>query len=264
MSTKERAAELFGELVEMVAHLRGPDGCPWDQKQTYESMLPHFLEEAHEAVEEYGKGNFDGFQGEIGDTLFLTAFLARIAEEEERFSIADSIQSILDKMIRRHPHVYGDKKFKTEAELKASWEASKRAEKGNEHRESILDGIPASLPALLRARRITQKAASIGFDWPDVGPVIDKIREELNEFTDEVKAGDRPRMQEELGDLIFALANLGRHLDIDPEDALNGSIRRFYSRFRSIEERIDVANPPTLEVMDGYWNEAKEAEKREE
>ncbi len=268
--TEERAARLFGELVEMTAHLRGPDGCPWDRKQTYDTILPHFLEEAHEAAEELAEGDFDGFREELGDTLFLTVFLLRLAEEEGRFTIADSIASILEKMYRRHPHVYGDKTYESDEALHNAWEEAKRREKGKEDRESLLDGIPASLPALLRARRIQQKAASIGFDWQKAPPILGKIEEELGELRVEVERTishstdgsqtNRDAIEDEIGDLLFSVVNLARFLDVDPEKALGKTNRKFRRRFVKIEERIDTASPPPLDVLDRYWNEAKEEE----
>lgn len=260
MADHEKAGTLFAELVEMAAYLRGPDGCPWDRKQTYESILPHFLEEAHEVAEEVSRGDFDGFREEVGDSLFLTAFLVRLAEEDGHFDINDSIRGILDKMVRRHPHVYGDASFSSDEELKAAWERTKRAEKGKESRESILDGIPASLPALLRARRVQQKAASIGFDWTEPNPIVGKIEEELGELRIAMRDEEDDRTAEEIGDLLFSVVNLARFLGVDPERALNGTVRKFRRRFRSIESRIDPSKPPPLEVLDRYWNEAKEGE----
>jgi len=257
MEKEPGTGALFQELVEMVAHLRGPDGCPWDRKQTYDTIRPHFLEEAYEAAEALSRGDFDEFREEIGDTLFLTAFLVRIAEEEGRFGIADSIRSILDKMRRRHPHVYGDEREKGEKAIRLSWEEQKRREKGKSKRESILDGIPASLPALLRARRVQQKAANIGFDWPDNGPVLDKIDEELRELREAIQSGGTDTVEAEMGDLLFSVVNLARRLDVDPESALNRTIRKFRDRFRRIEENIDIESPPSLDELDRIWEEAK-------
>lgn len=258
---KKPPGELFAALVEMVAHLRGPEGCPWDRKQTYDTIRPHFLEEAHEAAEALARGDYDEFREEIGDTLFLAAFLVRLAEEEGRFGIADSLCSILEKMRRRHPHVYGDAAGRSDREIRVSWEEAKRAEKGKAERESILDGIPASLPALLRARRAQQKASNIGFDWPEAAPVIDKIEEEVAELRAAERSGRRDSVEEEIGDLLFTVVNLARLLDVDPEHALNRATRKFRDRFRSIEERIDLSDPPPLEALDQLWDEAKKAEK---
>lgn len=257
MEERKDAGDLFAELVEMVAHLRGPNGCPWDRKQTYETIRPHFLEEAHEAAEALARGDFDEFREEIGDTLFLAAFLVRIAEEEGRFGISDSLRAILEKMRRRHPHVYGDAGGRNEREVLVSWEEAKRAEKGKNERESILNGIPASLPALLRARRVQQKAANIGFDWPDAEPVLEKIEEELRELAEARARGEREAVVEEIGDLFFSVVNLARLLEVDPEVALNRATGKFRDRFRRIENSIDAADPPPLEVLDRLWNEAK-------
>ncbi|MFH1679511.1 MAG: nucleoside triphosphate pyrophosphohydrolase [Candidatus Eisenbacteria bacterium] len=262
MSDRMDPGRLFSELVEMVARLRAPDGCPWDRKQTYETIRPHFLEEAHEAAEALACGDFDEFREEIGDTLFLAAFLVRIAEEEGRFAIADSLASILDKMRRRHPHVYGDARGMEEREIRVSWEEAKRREKGKSERESILDGIPASLPALLRARRVQQKASNIGFDWPEAAPVLDKIEEELGELREAETRGEPEALIEEIGDLLFSVVNLARLLDVDPEVALNRSTAKFRDRFLAIEEKIDPSDPPPLEVLDRLWEDAKKDEER--
>jgi MazG family protein len=258
------AGELFASLVEMVAHLRGPEGCPWDRKQTYETILPHFIEEAHEAAEALARRDFDEFREEVGDTLFLAAFLVRLAEEEGRFEIADSIRSILDKMRRRHPHVYGEARGRGDREIRASWEEAKRNESGKKERESILDGIPASLPALLRARRVQQKASNIGFDWPGASPVLRKIEEETRELGEALSSGEPAALEEEVGDLLFSVVNLARLAGVDPEAALNRTTRKFRDRFRTIEARIDASNPPSLAVLDRMWDEAKEAERRGE
>jgi MazG family protein len=262
MESRENAGDLFAELVEMVAHLRGPDGCPWDRKQTYETIRPHFLEEAHEAAEALARGDFEEFREEIGDTLFLAAFLVRLAEEEGRFAVADSLRSILDKMRRRHPHVYGEAAGRGDREIRISWEEAKRNERGKKERESMLDGIPASLPALLRARRVQQKASNIGFDWPSAAPVLDKIEEEVRELREAEGSGRRSAVEEEIGDLLFSVVNLARLLDVDPEVALNRTTKKFRDRFRSIESKIDMSHPPPLEVLDRLWEEAKEDERR--
>jgi len=257
MEENRRPGELFAELVEMAAHLRGPEGCPWDRKQTYETIRPHLLEEVHEAADALARGNFDEFREEIGDTLFLAIFLVRLAEAEGRFTIADALQSILSKMRRRHPHVYGDARGRSDDEIHLAWEETKRKEKGKRERESILDGVPPSLPALLRARRVQQKAANVGFDWPDLPPVVEKIDEELTELKDALRSSSPDRKAAEIGDLLFSVVNLCRFVDVDPEAALNGTIRRFRDRFRTIEGRIDPEAPPPLEVLDRFWEEAK-------
>lgn len=253
----EKAGELFTELIELVARLRGPEGCPWDRKQTYETIRPHFLEEAHEAAEALARRDWDEFREEIGDTLFLAAFLVRLAEEEGRFGIADSIRAILDKMVRRHPHVFGGANPESDAEIRLTWEEGKRREKGKMERRSILDGIPASLPALLRARRVQQKASNIGFDWTSEAPVLDKIDEEIRELRDAFEKGSADSVEEEIGDLLFSVVNLARRLDVDPELALNRTTRKFRDRFCKIEERIDPSDPPPLEELDRLWEEAK-------
>jgi tetrapyrrole methylase family protein/MazG family protein len=261
-SGASRAGTLFAELIEIVARLRGPNGCPWDRRQTYETVRPHFLEEAHEAAEALARGDFDEFREEVGDTLFLTLFLVRLAEEEGRFTAADSLVTILDKMIRRHPHVFGDSNASTDAEIRLSWEEAKRREKGKRERESILDGIPSTLPALLRARRVQQKAANVGFDWASEEPVLEKIDEEVAELREAFHSESTSAVEEEIGDQLFSVVNLARRLDVDPEEALNRTTRKFRDRFRFIEERIDTANPPPLSELDRLWEEAKRREPR--
>ncbi|MBN1826950.1 MAG: nucleoside triphosphate pyrophosphohydrolase [Candidatus Eisenbacteria bacterium] len=257
MSEPRSPGDLFDELVEMAAHLRGPEGCPWDQRQTIESIRPHFLEEAHEAAEALIRGDFDGFREEVGDTLFLTVFLVHLAEERGEFDIADSIRTILEKMRRRHPHVYGGAGERNESEVLLSWEEAKRAEKGKRERESILDGVPASMPALLRARRVQQKAANIGFDWKETAPIVEKIDEEVREVKEALAEEDADRVEEEIGDLLFTVVNLARRMEIDPEAALIRTIDKFRERFQKIEKRIDPDDPPPLEVLDKYWEESK-------
>lgn len=257
MAEGKSAGELFDELVEMAAHLRGPEGCPWDRRQNFETIRPHFLEEAHEAAEALARGDFDDFREELGDTLFLTVFLVRLAEEKGAFTAADPLRSILEKMRRRHPHVYGGARGRSEKEVLLSWEEAKRAEKGKRERKSLLDGVPASMPALLRARRVQQKAANIGFDWKETAPILEKIDEEAGEIREALAGSEPEKVEEEIGDLLFTVVNLARHLEVDPEAALIRTIGKFKDRFRRIEERIDREDPPPLDILDKYWDEAK-------
>lgn len=262
-------AHELAHLVALVRRLRRSDGCPWDQKQTLGSVRAYLLEESHELAAAIDQQDFDDMQEELGDLLFQTAFIACLAEEEGRFGAADAVRGIYDKMIDRHPHVFGETgPLETEKEVLAAWEAAKT----KDGERSVLAGVPASLPALTGAYRLTQKAAGVGFDWPDVDGVTRKIREELGEVDEvlaEVDDGARKaRLEEELGDLLFSVANLARHLDIDPEGALAKGNLKFRRRFEALEEifksrRLSLTEAD-LETMDAVWDEVKTAEKSTE
>ncbi len=264
MSTK-RAASAFRELLELTAHLRSPDGCAWDRAQTVETLRPHLVEEFHELLEAMDEGGDDRFSDELGDLMFLVVFMARIAEEEERFNMADVLSGIDDKLRRRHPHVFGTETASTPDEVRSTWETAKLSESSHAGRESILDGLPRELPALLAARRLQEKAAAVGFDWDDVGLVLGKIEEELSELKAEIDAGDAGRHAEELGDLLFAIVNVARFLSVDPEAALRATNLKFRRRFASIEEtfRGRDLREVGLEAMDRAWDEAKRKEDEE-
>lgn len=251
-------------LVEIVARLRGPDGCPWDRKQTTETMAPFLLEEAHELVEAIERRDDDAVAEEIGDVVMVCFLIAQIGEDEGRFDLARSATHIADKLVRRHPHVFGDATFASRAELNRSWEAIKaqeRREKG-ERTPSALDGVPGSLPALQRAYRLGEKAAAVGFEWPDLEGPTAKIHEELDELLEAVRDHDEghDRIRDELGDVLFSVVNLARHLRIDPESALRRTIERFTRRFRHVE--ANLGKPPTeatLDEMEQLWQQAKDA-----
>lgn len=254
------------DLVQLVRRLRRPDGCPWDRKQTLASVRAYLIEESHELAAAIDAEDFDELREELGDVLFQIAFIACLAEEQGRFRAADAVAGIHRKMVERHPHVFGDAgPLTTEKEVLAAWEAGK-ADGG---KRSVLAGVPPSLPALTGAYRLTQKAAGVGFDWPDVDGVTAKIREELDEV-DEVLAAppsssQRARMEEEIGDLLFSVANLARHLDIDPEVALARGNLKFRRRFEALEgifkERGEDLVDADLEAMDRVWNEVKAIDK---
>lgn len=254
-----RAGEAYARLVRIIARLRAPDGCPWDQKQTLETMKRYLLEETYETLEAIDSGDVDAHREELGDLLMQIVFQAQIRQEAEEFDAADVAQSISDKMVRRHPHVFGDAKFETEAELKRAWAESKK----KEGRESALDGVPTALPALLRAFRIGNKAASVGFDWPDTEGVVDKIGEEAGELREAMAAEDQGQIHHELGDLLFSVVNLCRHLKVDPESALQGTTRRFEARFRHLErslkaEGLEIGDQP-IDALEARWQAAKRA-----
>ena len=256
----------FDHLVDIVARLRGEDGCPWDREQTHESIKPCLIEESYEVIEAVENNDNDGICEELGDVLLHIVFHSEIAAERGAFDIDDVVRGIVEKMISRHPHVFGEGKAKTTGEVLEEWERIKLREKRDKKSEaSLLDGLPMSMSALLVAQRMQEKAARIGFDWPDIEPVWAKILEELGELNDAYKEGDRTKIEEELGDFMFAITNLARFLDISSEMALRGSINKFKRRFAHVEKRAreEGLDMPSLEVLDSFWDEAKEIEKRE-
>ena len=259
MSTAEKP---FDRLVEVMTRLRAPGGCPWDAEQTHESLLRYLIEETYEVVDSIEGGHPEELREELGDLLLQVVFHAEIAREAGRFDMDDVAQSIVDKLIRRHPHVFGDETAETPAEVENRWEKIKAAEKREKGKdEGILSGIPKHLPGLLKAQRLTEKAGKVGFDWPDTGGVLGKLREEMDEVEQAVKSGDREAVKEEFGDLLFVLANLARHLDLDAEAALQQTNRKFVRRFEFVEARLkERGKDPThssLEEMDALWEEAK-------
>ncbi len=261
LSTKQSAAA-FAELLELTAHLRSPEGCAWDRAQTVETLRPHLVEEFHELLEALDEGTDETFLDELGDLLFLVVFMTRIAEEEGRFDMAAVLSGIDDKLRRRHPHVFGSETAATPDEVRTTWETSKLKERSHADRESILDGLPRELPALLAARRLQEKAAAVGFDWDDLSLVLAKIDEELSELRAEIDAGDGGRHREELGDLLFAIVNVARFLSVDPEAALRGTNLKFRRRFAAIENafRGRDLREVGLEEMDRVWDRVKKEE----
>lgn len=247
-------------LVEVMAALRGPDGCPWDREQTHQSLKRYMLEEAYEAVEAVDSGDPDLLQEELGDVLLQVVFHAQIASEADAFTMHDVVRTITEKLVRRHPHVFGDVSAPTAADVTRNWEAIKRQEKGESVTESLLDGVSAAMPALSRAFQVQRKAAQVGFDWDDEQGPAAKVREEL----DEVLAASPEDKEQEMGDLLFACVNLARVFKIDPETALTSSIRKFTTRFRFIEREVAVSGKKlsemTLAEMDEIWNRAKKVE----
>ncbi|WP_263227279.1 nucleoside triphosphate pyrophosphohydrolase [Pseudomonas alabamensis] len=265
------------DLLALMARLRHPQhGCPWDLKQDYASIVKHTLEEAYEVADTIERGDFAHLQGELGDLLFQVVYYSQLAREEGRFAFAEVVDGITRKLIRRHPHVFPtgdlhaplDTPRLSEDQVKARWEAIKaeeRAEQGAPEQLSLLDDVPAALPALSRATKLQKRAAQVGFDWPDALPVLDKVREELDEVLQAMAEGDADAIEDELGDLLFATANLARHLKQDPENALRRGNRKFERRFRFIEQALrDSARPfedCTLDELDALWGEAKRQEK---
>ncbi|MHB0912576.1 MAG: nucleoside triphosphate pyrophosphohydrolase [Armatimonadota bacterium] len=251
----------FSELVEIVARLRAPGGCPWDREQTHESMKKHFIEETYEAVDAIDAGDMEDLKGELGDVLLQVLFHTQIASESGSFDVGDVIDGIASKLVRRHPHVFGDAQVETADEVVDRWEKIKSGEKGYERRTSILDGVPRTLPALSRAMDISKKAAKAGFEWPNLGAVVEKLDEEVHELKAELAAERLDRVAEELGDLLFTVVNIARWTGVDPEDALRAMTGRFSARFRQIEEEAErtgrsVSEMP-IEEMDAVWDRAK-------
>ncbi|RMR09471.1 Nucleoside triphosphate pyrophosphohydrolase [Pseudomonas savastanoi pv. glycinea] len=266
------------DLLHLMARLRDPKyGCPWDVQQNYASIVPHTLEEAYEVADAIERGDFDDLKGELGDLLFQVVYYSQLAREEGRFEFDGVIDGITRKLIRRHPHVFptGDLYAPLETprlndeEVKQRWEeikAQERAVKAKAPEQlSLLDDVPAVLPALSRAAKLQKRASQVGFDWPSALPVVDNVREELDEVLEAMADNDSAGIEEEVGDLLFAAVNLARHLKVDPENALRAANRKFERRFRFIEQALRDTQRPmedcTLEEMDALWGEAKRQEK---
>jgi MazG family protein len=259
-----RMKRSFDELVALMTRLRGPGGCPWDRKQTLPDLKPYVIEEAYEVVDAIDRDDRAALLEEIGDFLLEAVFIAEITREEGTFDIYDSITAIHDKLVRRHPHVFGDVEAKDAEQVLVNWEKLKQAERKAESK-SVLSGVPQSLPALLKASRLTEKAARVGFDWRRTEDVFDKIDEEVAELRDAVAAGDQQNVHDEIGDLLFTIANIARKLNVNPEEALQSTNRKFMRRFESMESRVHESGQNLdqleLEEMDRLWDEAKAAER---
>jgi tetrapyrrole methylase family protein/MazG family protein len=255
----------FGRLVEIMALLRSEQGCPWDREQTHDSLRQHLLEEAYEVIETIDEKRYDELAGELGDLLLQVVFHAQMAAEAGLFDMGDVVEHINAKLIRRHPHIFGDAVIHTAAEQTVAWEQSKLKKEG---KQSAIDGVPKELPALVRAYRIQNKAAAVGFDWPEVRPVWDKIREEIGELEEAVRSGRDVQISDELGDLLFSIVNVSRFLKVNPEDALRGTIDKFSRRFRLVEAALRSQGrtlaEATLAEMDRIWDEVKRQEREEE
>jgi MazG family protein len=249
-------------LTAIMRALRTPgSGCPWDLAQTFETIAPYTIEEAYEVADAVSTGSRDSLRDELGDLLLQVVYHARMAEEEGAFDFADVVQAISEKMIRRHPHVFGDAAARAHPPAKGFWEAAKASERAETATASLLDDVPLALPALVRAVKLQARAAQVGFDWPDAADVVDKIAEEARELA---AASDKAAMSEELGDLLFTIANLARHFEIEPETALRSANAKFERRFRHIERELasrgQRPETATLAEMDALWNEAKAVE----
>src|SRR5438105_15801848 len=254
----------FDELVQLMTALRSESGCPWDRKQTFASLKPFIVEEAYEVVERMDRDDRRGLTEELGDFLLQAVFAAEIARAEGTFDIYDVITAIHDKLVRRHPHVFGDVEAKDAEEVLVNWEKLKNEERKAENK-SVLDGVPQTLPALLKASRLTEKAARVGFDWRRTADVFDKVQEEIAELRAAVDGGDDGMIQEEIGDLLFTIANIARKVEVNAEEALQATNRKFVRRFRSMERTVRDngrnLDQLTLEQMDALWDQAKAAER---
>jgi tetrapyrrole methylase family protein/MazG family protein len=254
---------MFGELVHIMARLRGENGCPWDRQQTHQSIKPYFVEETYEVLEAIDEGDAAKLCEELGDVMLQVVFHARMAEEAGLFGIAEVLRAINEKLVRRHPHVFGDVLADTAQEVLFNWEQIKKTErKRAAGKASALDGVPRELPALLRAHRLQEKASRVGFDWKEAREVVDKVEEEFREFRTAMDGEQPERMEAELGDLLFSLVNLSRFIAVNPEEALRKTIARFIARFQYIEEELahrgKTPGQATLEEMDSLWAKAKE------
>jgi len=249
----------FYELIKIMEKLRSNQGCPWDREQTMESLKPFIVEEAYEVLEAIDEKNPEAIKEELGDLLFQILFQCQIAEEKNEFSISDVIEKISKKMIARHPHVFGGAEYRTSNEVLIHWEEQKKIE--GKIRESILEGIPKTLPSLLRAHRIQERASRVGFDWEKIEDLFMKLDEELKEFKKAFDKKNEDEIENELGDIFFMLVNISRFIGINPEDALRRTISKFISRFRYIEmvaaDQGKKLSDMTLEEMDRLWEEAK-------
>ena len=254
----------FESLVTIMKRLRGTGGCPWDAEQTHESLTRYLLEETYEVIEAIESKSPELLKEELGDLLLQPVFHAVIAEEAGTFTMEDVIRTLCEKLVRRHPHVFGDLEIADSSAQVENWERIKKIEMGDK-RKSALSGVPPQLPALLKAQKITEKAARVGFDWEHVDQVVAKVMEELHEFEEAMFGGDSDRMEAELGDLLFAIVNLGRFLSINPEEALRKTIKRFEQRFQHVEDTLHSQGRQmqnaSLKEMDLLWEEAKQREK---
>ncbi|HEY3813844.1 MAG TPA: nucleoside triphosphate pyrophosphohydrolase [Caulobacteraceae bacterium] len=262
----ENGQRPIDKLLAVMARLRDPErGCPWDVEQTFATIAPYTVEEAYEVADAIERNDLAHLKEELGDLMFQVVFHSRMAEEMGVFDFDAVVDAVADKLIRRHPHVFGDAGFRTSEEQTLAWEQIKAEERAAKQASGVLDDVPAGLPALSRAVKLTKRAARVGFDWPSTREVFDKLREELAELEVEIEAGDAQKTREELGDFLFVVANLSRKLDVEPEDALRGANAKFIRRFHHVEARLaETGRTPdqsTLEEMDGYWDEARAADK---
>lgn len=267
----------YSDLMELMRRLRDPkDGCPWDLKQTYRTIVPHTLEEVYEVIDTIEREDFEHLSEELGDLLFQVVFYAQIASEEERFTLDDVIDSLVKKLLSRHPHVFPDGTLSSRASVQVmdvtgvnqQWDAIKQQEKQSKAKPMhVLADVPLSQPGLLRAKKLQSKASKVGFDWPSIDGVISKVEEELAELKEALARGEKDLIEDELGDVLFALANVARHTKIDPEQAVRRTNQKFERRFSFVEQRVGESRYDwsdfQLDELDAFWDEAKAIEKRQ-
>lgn len=261
-AARQSFGQAFERLVGVMARLRGEDGCPWDRVQTLETLKPFLIEEAYEVLDALDAGQVEHHKEELGDLLLQVVFQAEIRRQEGAFDAADVAHGIADKLVRRHPHVFrSDEAAADKKEAYARWEEIKSEEKGG---RSVVEGVPSQLPALLRAQRIGEKAARVGFDWNDLAGPLEKLDEEVAELKAAIASKDPSAVEHELGDALFSMVNLARHLDVTAEDVLRRSVARFETRFRHVEAKVKASgkklSEASLEEMESYWQEAKAQE----
>ena len=256
----------FKQLVKVMKQLRSEEGCPWDIEQTHQSLKPYLLEECYEALEALDSENDNEIIGELGDVLLQVVFHSQIASESNRFDIEDVCSSIVEKLIRRHPHVFGDRSAENKEQVLTNWDAIKRQEReqtGHEN-ESHLDGIPKNLPALMRSQRLQQRAARQGFDWPDIEGPLEKLKEECDELIEACQQESIEQIEEEFGDILFSIVNVARFLELDAEQTLRGATNKFECRFRTIEQKLQQKKIEMADLepqqLDEIWNEIKKEE----
>jgi MazG family protein len=265
-----RAGEKFQQLVNLMARLRAPGGCPWDREQTFDSIKPYLLEETYEVLDAIDARDWRELPGELGDLMLQAVFFSQMAAEQDLFRVEDALDAINQKLIRRHPHIFGDETARTGDDVRKIWSEVKQQESRQKNpdagRPGLLDGVPRSLPALVEAQQVTSRAAHAGFDWNNAGEVLDKLREELAEFDSARAAGDPAQLEDELGDLLFVLVNLARFVKVDPEQALRKTNAKFRRRFgyveRKLAERGAAPADSNIEEMESLWQEAKGLENR--
>ncbi len=267
----------ISRLIEIMAALRAPKtGCPWDIEQNFSTIAPYTIEEAYEVADAIARGDLDDLRDELGDLLLQVVYHAQMAQEAGDFAFGDVVEAITTKMIRRHPHVFGDEKARSAGMAKGMWEKIKAQEKAEkrsarlargldpeDNGKGFLDGVPVALPALTRALKLQEKAARVGFDWSEAAPILDKIEEEIGELREALAKGETAEIKDEFGDMLFAVVNLGRHLKLDSEAALSGTNEKFRSRFHYVERAIDASGSTlekaTLDEMEALWQQAKSA-----
>ncbi|MDG4890889.1 MULTISPECIES: nucleoside triphosphate pyrophosphohydrolase [unclassified Mesorhizobium] len=267
----------ISRLIETMAALRAPKtGCPWDIEQNFSTIAPYTIEEAYEVADAIARGDFDDLREELGDLLLQVVYHAQMAQEIGEFAFGDVVEAITTKMIRRHPHVFGDEKARSAGMAKGMWEKIKAVEKADkrnariargldpeDHGKGYLDSVPVALPALTRALKLQEKAARVGFDWSEAAPILDKIEEEIGELREALVTGDAAPIKDEFGDMLFAVVNLGRHLRLDAEAALSGTNEKFRSRFHYVERELEASGrsleQATLDEMETLWQQAKNA-----